>query len=680
MPLCVVEASIAQLRAALESGETTSVELVAAYLDRIAFFDRQGIRLNAVPVLNPQMFAEARASDDRRADGRMLGPLDGIPYSAKDSYAVRGLTVASGSPAFAKLIASDDAFTIGRLRAAGAVFLGRTNMPPMANGGMQRGVYGRAESPYNGEYLTSAFGSGSSNGSGTATGASFCAFGLAEETWSSGRAPASNNGLVAYTPSRGVISARGNWPLVPSMDVVVPHTRSVDDLLELLDVIVADDLETRGDFWRVQGWVEIAAASEIRPASYSELRDADALRGKRLGVPRMYIGRDDEAPHPIKTRPSVIALWTQLRADLNALGAEIVEVDLPVVSNYERDRRNAQSMFDRGIVPPAYFDTELWDLSIYAWNDFLDANADPALSKLADVEGALIFPHPTGALADHFSDEFDIDLAEYVTRARRGVPQLGDIPLLGEGLRGLEETRRIDFEHWLTSSGLDAIIFPAVADIGPADADVNPQSAEIAWRNGVAVANGNLVWRHLGIPTVTVTMGVLDDIRMPVGATIAGPSYSDSALLSCAWAIDTQRARRRAPSRTPELPSRYLGESAHPAKSSPGGPARQSSSQSQGMSQALALTLDATVISTPGIDVIRVTGETDAEVVTLTVNGEAVAVRRDGVKFTAEVAVPASVHTAIHSEWRAPYGSIVSAVVTGPGGCLGAYVVVGGIG
>ena len=100
----------------------------------------------------------------------------------------------------------------------------------MANGGMQRGVYGRAESPYNGDYLTAAFASGSSNGSGTATAASFAAFGLGEETWSSGRAPASNNGLVAYTPSRGVISVRGNWPLVPTMDVVVPHTRSVDDL------------------------------------------------------------------------------------------------------------------------------------------------------------------------------------------------------------------------------------------------------------------------------------------------------------------------------------------------------------------------------------------------------------------------------------------------------------------
>ncbi|TIX10104.1 MAG: amidase, partial [Mesorhizobium sp.] len=185
-------------------------------------------------------------------EGKTLGPLDGISYTAKDSYKVRGLTVAAGSPAFEQLVANEDAFTIARLRAAGAVLVGLTNMPPMANGGMQRGVYGRAESPYNADYLTAAFGSGSSNGSGTATAASFAAFGLGEETWSSGRAPASNNALIAYTPSRGIISVRGNWPLVPTMDVVVPHTRSVADMLELLDVIVADDAETRGDLWRMQ--------------------------------------------------------------------------------------------------------------------------------------------------------------------------------------------------------------------------------------------------------------------------------------------------------------------------------------------------------------------------------------------------------------------------------------------
>ena len=140
----VTEVSIAQLRAALESGRTTSVELVQAYLARIAAYDGADTptALNAVVVANPDALQEARASDERRAKGQILGPLDGIPYTAKDSYLVKGLTAASGSPAFANLIAYRDAFTIERLRGAGAICLGKTNMPPMANGGMQRGVYG----------------------------------------------------------------------------------------------------------------------------------------------------------------------------------------------------------------------------------------------------------------------------------------------------------------------------------------------------------------------------------------------------------------------------------------------------------------------------------------------------------------------------------------------------------
>lgn len=206
-----MEATIADLAAALSEGRTNSVELTAQHLLRIAKYDRRSTLLNAVPIINENAFEVAQASDSRRAAGKTLNTLDGIPCTIKDSYKIQGMTVASGSPAFAQLVANEDAFTVQKIREAGAVILGRTNMPPMAAGGMQRGVYGRAESPYNAEYLTAAFASGSSNGSATATAASFGLFGMGEETISSGRSPASNNGLVAYTPSRGLISIRGNW-------------------------------------------------------------------------------------------------------------------------------------------------------------------------------------------------------------------------------------------------------------------------------------------------------------------------------------------------------------------------------------------------------------------------------------------------------------------------------------
>lgn len=565
----VVEASISELRAALESGEVTSQELVRLYLARIEKYDSSGIHLNALVVMNPDALADAKASDDRRARNATLGPLDGIPYTAKDSYQARGLTVAAGSPAFKDLVAQKDAFTIERLRAGGAVLIGLTNMPPMANGGMQRGVYGRAESPYNADYLTAAFASGSSNGSGTATAASFAAFGLAEETWSSGRAPASNNALCAYTPSRGVISVRGNWPLVPTMDVVVPHTRTMDDLLEVLDAVVADDAQTRGDFWRVQQWVPVPKASEVRPASYLELAVPDSaaargvLAGKRLGIPRMYINADPEAGtapaggiggptgQRIETRQSFIELWNAARRDLEAAGAHVVEVDFPVVSNYEGDRPGAPTIATRGLVSPDYLRREIVDLSAWSWHDFLDANGDPHLNRLADVDGAAIFPAPDGSLPDRY-DGFDDDISDYPAWIREhGVPSLADIPHLEEGLKGLEETRRVDLEEWMDGLGLDAVVFPAVADIGRADADVNKASADLAWRNGVWVANGNLVPRHLGIPTVTVPMGLAPDIAMPVGLTFAGKAYSDSALLHLAAAFEATGSRRVPPPRSP---------------------------------------------------------------------------------------------------------------------------------
>lgn len=568
---------IADLRRALDDGSLTSVGLVSAFLDRIRRFDRPAgtasgpedatltpegtVPLNAVVVDNPDALAEAEASDRRRAEGRILGPLDGIPYTAKDSYMVRGLTVAAGSPAFRDLVAQWDSFAVERLRASGAVLLGLTNMPPMANGGMQRGLYGRAESPYNPAWLTSAFASGSSNGSGSATAAGFAVFGLGEETWSSGRAPASCNSLCAYTPSRGVISVRGNWPLVPTKDVVVPHARCMGDLLEILDILVADDTTARGDFWRVQPWIDIPPASRVRPARYPDLdRSTTPLEGARLGVPRMYVNADplagtgpdhrDEVGicgsmgQRVVTSPDVTALWEQLRADIETAGAEVVEVDFPAVTRYEGDRPGAPTVSSRGLVSREFLLAETGVLSAWSWEDFLRANGDPSLHSLTRVDGRDIFPPPRGALPDRYTGQ-EHDVADYPAVIRSllsGHPELPPLPELDPslpaGLAGLEETRRVDLEDWMDSLGLDALIFPAMAGVAPADADVNPRSADTAWRNGIWVANGNVVIRHLGIPTVTVPMGAMEHNNMPVGATLAGRAWDDSRLLSLAAAVE----------------------------------------------------------------------------------------------------------------------------------------------
>lgn len=132
-----VDASIKDLLHAMDTRAITSIQLVSLYLHRIRYYDCRGPSLNSVCVLNPKAFEEAQQSDDDRASGHPPRPLEGIPFTVKDSFMVKYMTVAAGSPAFADLVASKDAAIVSLLLKAGAVILGKTNMPAMADGGAQ---------------------------------------------------------------------------------------------------------------------------------------------------------------------------------------------------------------------------------------------------------------------------------------------------------------------------------------------------------------------------------------------------------------------------------------------------------------------------------------------------------------------------------------------------------------
>lgn len=553
--LSIVEATVTDLATALSRNYTNSVELTAKHLLRIAKYDRRSKLLNSTPIINEDVFEFAQASDDRRAAGKASGPLDGIPCTIKDSYKIEGMTVASGSPAFKDLIANEDAFTVKKIKEAGAIILGRTNMPPMAAGGMQRGVYGRAESPYNADYLTAAFASGSSNGSATATAASFGVFGMGEETISSGRSPASNNGLVAYTPSRGLISIRGNWPLFPTCDTVVPHTRTMEDMFALLDVIVAKDDQTAGDFWRAQPFVKLPSVETVRPRSYHDLSDLKALVGKRIGVPKMYIGKFDSGPtvRKVHTRQSVIDLWDKARKILEAVGATVQEVDFPVVTRFEAPGPG-QTVAET-VAPPHYNGIDMCQLMAYAWDDFLAHNDDANVAtSLGQIDSATIFPRPSMSIPDKYDTNDPLvrhtDVVAQVTDGR--VPTY-DITGLAQALESLEDKRKTDFEDWLDDLGLDAVVWPCNGDVGKADADIDDASAADAWRNGVLYSNGNCAIRQLGIPTLSVPMGVMDDTKMPVNLTFASKAYDDSNLFRYVYAFEKASKLRQAPTRTPAL-------------------------------------------------------------------------------------------------------------------------------
>jgi Asp-tRNA(Asn)/Glu-tRNA(Gln) amidotransferase A subunit family amidase len=529
---------------------------VTKYLLRIHTYDFRGPCLNSIVKLNPEVFREAEASDERRANGKARGPLEGIPYTLKDSMKYKGMTCSSGSPAFANLVAKEDSFVAEQLRKAGAVCIGSTNTPPMMASGMHRGLYGRAESPYNLEYLTAAFSSGSSNGSATSTAASFAAFGLGSETVSSGRSPASNNALVAYTGSRDVISPRGVWPLYPTCDVLVPQTRTVEDMLTVLDCLAVKDHRDYENFWSEQKYVTIEDVK--RPDSFLELlHNADsALKGKRLAVPKMFIGGNDPKAKATFVSEEVIALWKQAQKTLESLGATVVETDFPLVSNYEDDSVSGHTNNVVGFQPD-WNGKERGELVAYLWDDFLKSNGDPNYPDLATADGSQMFPRPKEYIPDRYMEQKNfMDYPGLVGRAReRKGKSIWEIEGIAEALPALEAQRKRDLEDWMASHDIDAIVFPANGDVGKADLEYDDASAKHALQNGVKYSNGNRAIRHMGVPTVSTTMGLMTEKKTPCNLTFAGKHGQDCELLQLARAFEQAAASRAKPPVTPELPT-----------------------------------------------------------------------------------------------------------------------------
>jgi amidase len=186
-------------------------------------------------------------------------------------------------------------------------------------------------------------------------------------------------------------------------------------------------------------------------------------------------------------------------------------------------------------------------------------------TSLAQIDSATIFPRPPGSIPDRY------DLADPLVRHTDVVAHIAngrvatyDTPGLGEALKKLEDSRRRDFEDWLDGLGLDGVVFPCNGNVGKADSDVNEASADEAWRNGVLFSNGNCVIRQYGIPTISVSMGVMSDTKMPVNLTFASKTYDDNSLLRYAYAFERNSRLRQIPSRTPDLPTDCITISAEP--------------------------------------------------------------------------------------------------------------------
>ena len=308
----VMEKSVRELGAALESGEVTSVELVEGYLARIAAFDQRGPALNAMIAINPNARAAAAALDAERAAGTVRGPLHGIPVVVKDNYDTADMPTTAGTLGLATSVPPDDSTQVRRLREAGAIVLGKTNMHELARGITTIASYGgQTRNPYDPERNPG----GSSGGTGSAVAASFGAFGMGSDTCGSIRIPSAHHHLAGLRGTRGLASGDGIIPLSTTQDIGGPLARSVEDLALALDATVGPDPADPA-----------TSLGEGRiPDTYTAALNAGGLEGARIGVVDALLG-EGNAERPVRD------VIERAVGEMEALGATSVEITEPDLS------------------------------------------------------------------------------------------------------------------------------------------------------------------------------------------------------------------------------------------------------------------------------------------------------------------------------------------------------------
>ena len=318
--------SIAALGDAMTDGRLTAVALTQHFLDRIAALNHAGPALNAVRELNPQALDLAAELDAERSAGRVRGPLHGLPVLLKDNIATGdGMACTAGSLALATLRPRQDAGLVRRLRAAGAVILGKCNMTEFADylsdvmpsefssaGGVVRHPHGKRYDR----------GGGSSIGPACAVAAGLCVAAIGSETQNSLQTPASQSGVVGVKPTVGLVSRAGVVPLAISQDTAGPLARSVADAAVLLTALAGVDLDDT---------LTLAAGPYVDP-DYARHLDAQALHGARIGIPRqVYFGRAGQE--------AAQAIAEQAIATLRAAGAIVIDpAEVPTAHEVARLR------------------------------------------------------------------------------------------------------------------------------------------------------------------------------------------------------------------------------------------------------------------------------------------------------------------------------------------------------
>jgi len=327
----VTEQSIADLQAAMGAGLVTSHALVVMYEARIRAYDHDGPRLNAMVAINPRAIDAADALDAERRAGHVRGPLHGIPIVIKDNYETADMPTTGGSLALAGFRTGRDAFMVKRLRDAGAVIVGKTNLHELAAGITSvSSLGGQTRNPYD----PSRNPGGSSGGTGAAVAANFAAAGMGSDTCGSIRIPSANNNLVGLRGTLGLSSRFGIIPLSHTQDIGGPLARSVADLALMLDATVGPDAAD----------ATTALGEGHVPPSYRAALRANALEGARIGVLKSLFGAEPEDAE-------VTGVVHKALDAMKGHGAELVDMDIPGI----------EALMDGSSVIDAEFKFDLMD-------------------------------------------------------------------------------------------------------------------------------------------------------------------------------------------------------------------------------------------------------------------------------------------------------------------------------
>jgi amidase len=491
------EVSISYLQQKMAAKQYTSRLITELYLKRIDEIDKNGPKLNSVIELNKDALNMADAMDKERSQGKVRGPLHGIPVLIKDNINTGdNMHTTAGSLALADNFAKQDAFIVHKLREAGAVLLGKTNLSEWANfrsthstsAWSSRG--GQTKCPY----ILDRNPSGSSAGSGSAAAANLCAIAIGTETDGSIVSPSSVNGLVGIKPTVGLWSRSGIIPISKTQDTAGPMARTVKDAAIVLGALAGIDPQDS----------DTLTSKGKAAADYTKFLDANGLKGKRLGVEKSALGGN----------PATTALLNDAIKTLKSKGATIVEIEL----------NKALKDISRGE----------FTVLLYEFKDGLNRYLSTANSKTKTLADVIAFNKQNEAKAMPFFKQETLELAQ----------SKGDLTTK-EYLDALKQTSdgtRKAIDKILTDNKLDAIIGPTN---GPA---VCIDLVNGDYDNGFSFSGPAA---KAGYPHITVPMGKVHEL--PVGLSFFSTAYKEADIITLAYAYEQASKKRAAPVFKPDL-------------------------------------------------------------------------------------------------------------------------------